>query len=237
MSDLPRPGSFRLAVALTATLAAVSGVVDVVSLIYAEVFVANQTGNLVVVAAASLSSADRVALALTALVLFTVGVVLAAVARRGLLPRMSLTAVRETQLAVEIVLIVGAGAILYASPSDHGLYLLAPIGLLALAQGIQAVMITRVLGRGVRTVAVTGPLTDAVVGGVEAWGRPKPAGGPRRRLLLLAVATPAGYAVGAALGAVAVRAGAHVGLVAAVALAVVAAVMARGVEGRGADIA
>ncbi|MFN8167480.1 MAG: YoaK family protein [Candidatus Nanopelagicales bacterium] len=237
MPDTPRPGSFRLAVALTATLAAVSGAVDVVSLVYAEVFVANQTGNLVVVAAASLSSPDRVALALTALLFFTVGVVLAAFIRRGLLPRMSLTAVRETQLGVELVLIVGAGVILYATPADHGLYLLAPIGLLALAQGIQAVMITRVLGRGVRTVAVTGPLTDAIVGGVEAWGRPKPSGGPRRRLLLLAVATPAGYAVGAALGALAVRAGAHVGLVAAVVLALVAAVIARGVEVRGADIA
>ena len=49
MAQTPRPGSFRLAVALTATLAAVSGAVDVVSLVYAEVFVANQTGNLVVV--------------------------------------------------------------------------------------------------------------------------------------------------------------------------------------------
>jgi hypothetical protein len=56
-------------------------------------------------------------------------------------------------------------------------------------------------------------------------------------MVLLAVATPAGYALGAALGAVTVRAGAHFGLVAAVLLAFVAAAVARGVEGRGADIA
>ena len=97
-------------------------------------------------------------------------------------------------------------------------------------------LLTRLLGRGVRTVAVTGPLTDAIVTGVESWGRPA-AAGDRRRLVLLAVATPAGYAVGAALGAAAVRAGAHVGLVAAVVLALVAAVLARGAEERGVDIA
>jgi uncharacterized membrane protein YoaK (UPF0700 family) len=237
MDPAPRPGSFRLAVALIATLAAVSGAVDVVSLVYAEVFVANQTGNLVVVAAASLSSPDRVALAVTALVCFTLGVVMAALMRRAMRPRFSLTATRETQLAVEVVLVVAAAVLLAVTPSDRGLRLLAPIALLALAQGIQAVLLTRLLGRGVRTVAVTGPLTDAIVQGVEAWGQRSAPGGNRRRLVLLAVATPAGYAVGAALGAVAVRYGAHIGLVAAVLLSGVAAVVARGVEVRGADIA
>jgi uncharacterized membrane protein YoaK (UPF0700 family) len=237
MDPAPRRGSFRLAVALIATLAAVSGAVDVVSLVYAEVFVANQTGNLVVVAAASISSPDRVALAVTALVCFTLGVVLAALIRRAMSSRFSLTATRETQLAVEVALIVAAAVLLALTPSDRGLRLLAPIALLALAQGIQAVLLTRLLGRGVRTVAVTGPLTDAIVQGVESWGRPTAPGGNRRRMVLLAVATPAGYAVGAALGAVAVRYGAHIGLVAAVLLSGVAAVVARGVELRGADIA
>ena len=237
MDPAPRPGSFRLAVVLIATLAAVSGAVDVVSLVYAEVFVANQTGNLVVVAAASLSSPDRVALALIALAGFTVGVVCAALIRRAMSPRWSLTVVRETQLAVEVLLVVAAAVLLALTPSDQGLRLLAPIGLMALAQGIQAVLLTRLLGRGVRTVAVTGPLTDAIVQGVESWGRPSAPGGNRRRLVLLAVATPAGYAAGAALGAVAVRSGAHIGLVAAVLLSLVAAVVARGVEVRGADIA
>ncbi len=237
MDPAANPGSFRLAVVLIATLAAVSGAVDVVSLVYAEVFVANQTGNLVVVAAASLSSGDRVALAVTALVCFTVGVVGAALIRRAMRPRFSLTVVRETQLAVEVVLVVAAAVLLAVTPSDRGLRLLAPIGLLALAQGIQAVLLTRLLGRGVRTVAVTGPLTDAIVQGVDSWGRPSTPDGNRRRLVLLAVATPAGYAAGAALGALAVRSGAHVGLIAAVLLSVVAAIVARGVELRGADIA
>jgi uncharacterized membrane protein YoaK (UPF0700 family) len=208
-----------------------------VSLVHAEVFVANQTGNLVVVAAASISSADTVALAVTALVCFAVGVVVAALMRRAMRPRWSLTVVRETQLVVEVLLVVVAAVALASEPSDQGLRLLAPIGLLALAQGIQAVLLTRLLGRGVRTVAVTGPLTDAIVQGVESWGRPPEPDGQRRRLVLLAVATPAGYAVGAALGAIAVRSGAHVGLVAAVLLVAVGAVLARGVEGRGADIA
>ncbi len=232
-----RASSFRLAVVLIATLAAVSGAVDVVSLVYAEVFVANQTGNLVVVAAGSLTSADRVALAVVALVCFTIGVVLAAVVRRVLLPHVSLTVVRETQLAIEVVLILAAGMLMAFTPSDRGLRLLAPVGLLALSQGIQAVLLTRLLGRGVRTVAVTGPLTDAIVAGVESWGRTTPPDGHRRHLVLLAVATPAGYAVGAALGAVAVRGGAHVALAAAVVLSVIAALLARGVELRGADIA
>jgi uncharacterized membrane protein YoaK (UPF0700 family) len=237
MVDAAVPGSFKLAVVLIATLAAVSGAVDVVSLVYAEVFVANQTGNLVVVAAASLSSGDRVALAVTALVCFTVGVVGAALLRRVMRPRYSLTAVRETQLAVELVLVVVAAVLLAVTPSDRGLRLLAPIGLLALAQGIQAVLLTRLLGRGVRTVAVTGPLTDAIVHGVDSWGRPSAPDGNRRRLMLLAVATPVGYAAGAALGALAVRYGAHVGLAAAVLLSLVAALVARGIELRGADIA
>ena len=38
MDPAASPGSFRLAVVLIATLAAVSGAVDVVSLVYAEVF-------------------------------------------------------------------------------------------------------------------------------------------------------------------------------------------------------
>ena len=53
-------------------------------------------------------------------------------------------------------------------------------------------LLTRLLGRGVRTVAVTGPLTDAIVQGVDSWGRPPRRDGNRRRLVLLAVATPPG---------------------------------------------
>jgi uncharacterized membrane protein YoaK (UPF0700 family) len=237
MDPAANPSSFRLAVVLIATLAAVSGAVDVVSLVYAEVFVANQTGNLVVVAAATLSSPDRVALAVIALVGFTVGVVAAALIRRAMVPRWSLTAVRETQLAVEVALVLAAAVLLAITSSEEGPPLLAPIGLMALGQGIQAVLLTRLLGRGVRTVAVTGPLTDAIVQGVESWGRPTAPGGNRRRLVLLAVATPAGYAAGAALGALAVRYESHYGLVVAVLLSLAAAVVARSVEVRGADIA
>ena len=236
MTRASRGGGFGLGVVLIAVLAAVSGAVDVVSLVYAEVFVANQTGNLVVVAAGSLTSTSRVALAVVALVGFALGVVLAASLRRLLVPRVSLTGLRETQLAIEIALIVGAGVLMALTPSDRGIRLLAPIGLLALSQGIQAVLLTRLLGRGVRTVAVTGPLTDAIVAGVESWGRESPDHEGRRHLVLLAVATPAGYAVGAALGALTIRGGAHAALAAAILLSVIAALLARGVESRGADI-
>ncbi|HET7901933.1 MAG TPA: YoaK family protein [Candidatus Nanopelagicales bacterium] len=232
------PTGLRLAVSITALLAAVSGCVDVVSLVYAEVFVANQTGNLVVVAAASLSDTDRVWLALTALVAFTLGVLLAAVGRRGLRSRFGQRAARETLLVVEVVLVLVAGVLVWHDPLATHPRLLVPIALLALAQGIQAVLLTRLLGRGVRTVAVTGPLTDALVGAVESAGTPMAQRDPARRgLLRIAVATPAGYALGALLGALVVRNGLHLGLAVAVLLAIVAAVLARRVEHLGLDLA
>lgn len=231
------PTGLRLAVSITALLAAVSGCVDVVSLVYAEVFVANQTGNLVVVAAASLSDGNRVVLALTALVAFTLGVLLAAVGRRGLRTRFGQRAARETLLAIEVVLVAAAGLV-WRDPLATHPRLLVPIGLLALAQGIQAVLLTRLLGRGVRTVAVTGPLTDALVGAVETAGTPMAERDPARRgLMRIAIATPAGYALGAALGALVVRTGLHLGLVVAVLLATAAAVLARRVERHGLDLA
>jgi uncharacterized membrane protein YoaK (UPF0700 family) len=232
------PTGLRLAVSITALLAGVSGCVDVVSLVYAEVFVANQTGNLVVVAASSLSDGNRVWLALTALIAFTAGVLLAAVGRRGLRTRFGQRAARETLLVVEVVLVVVAGVLVWRDPLATHPRLLLPIGLLALAQGIQAVLLTRLLGRGVRTVAVTGPLTDAIVGSVEAAGTPRAERDPARRgLMRIAIATPAGYALGAALGALVVRTGLHLGLAVGVVLALVAAVLARRVERHGLDLA
>ena len=232
------PDGLRLAVPLTALLAAVSGCVDVASLVYAEVFVANQTGNLVVVAAASLSDGNRVWLALTALVCFTIGVLLAAVGRRGLRSRVGTRTARELLMAVEVVLLLAAGVLMWRDPVATHPKLLIPIGLLALAQGIQAVLLTRLLGRGVRTVAVTGPLTDALVGAVEDAGTPRARRDPARRgMLRIAIATPLGYALGALLGAVVVRTGLHLSIVVAAVLAVAAAVLARRAENRGLDVA
>lgn len=232
------PTGLRLAVSIIALLAGVSGCVDVVSLVFAEVFVANQTGNLVVVAAASLSDGNRVRLALTALVMFTVGVLLAAVGRRALRHRFGQRAARESLLVLEILLVIAAAVLLWRDPLATHPRLLLPIGLLALAQGIQAVLLTRLLGRGVRTVAVTGPLTDALVGAVESAGTPMAQRDPARRgLLRIALATPAGYALGALLGALVVRAGLHLGLGVAVVLALVAAALARRVERHGLDLA
>lgn len=240
-SAQPPPGAeppgLRLAVTITALLAAVSGCVDVVSLVYAEVFVANQTGNLVVVAAGTLSDGNRVVLALTALVAFTLGVLLAAVGRRSLRTRWGATAARETLLVVEVVLILAAAVLVAVEPVGVHPRLLVPIAALALAQGIQAVLLTRLLGRGVRTVAVTGPLTDAIVGAVETAGSGARRDPARRGILRIAIATPAGYAAGAALGALVVRTGLHMGLVVAVLLAVAAAVLARQVEKHGLDLA
>jgi len=98
--------------------------------------------------------------------------------------------------------------------------------------------VTRLLGRGVRTVAVTGSLTDALVGSVEAAADPQRRRDPaRRQVLLLAAATPAGYALGAAAGALAVRAGVHLALVLALALTVIAAVLVHRADSSGIDLA
>jgi len=237
-TDAAAPSGLRLAVPLTALLAGVSGCVDVASLVYAQVFVANQTGNLVVVAAASLSDGNRVVLALTALVAFTVGVLLAAVGRRGLRNRVGTRAAREVLLALEVVLLLAAGVLLWRDPVATHPRLLIPIGLLALAQGIQAVLLTRLLGRGVRTVAVTGPLTDALVGAVEDAGTPRAQRDPARRgILRIAIATPLGYALGALVGAIAVHTGLHISILVAAVMAVAAAVIARRAEKLGLDVA
>jgi uncharacterized membrane protein YoaK (UPF0700 family) len=219
-------------------LAGVSGCVDVVALVYAGVFVANQTGNLVVVAAASLSSSDRVVLAVTALVSFTVAVVAGAYGRRAVARRTDVGVARMWLLGAESLVLLVAALLLALRPGQHGLGLLAPVSLLAVSQGLQAILVTRLLGRGVRTVAVTGSLTDALVATVdtvsdEAVRRDS----ARRQLLLLAAATPAGYALGAAAGAVVVRSGVHLALVLALALAVVAAVLVRRADRRGLDLA
>ena len=219
-------------------LAGVSGCVDVVALVYAGVFVANQTGNLVVVAAASLSSSTRVVLAVTALIAFAAAVVGGAYARRGIRRRWSQHAARMALLGAEVVLVLVAGVLILVRPSDRGLALLVPVALLAASQGAQAILITRLLGSGIRTVAATGPLTDTLVNSVEAVADPEQRRDPtRRRLLMLAGATPGGYAVGAALAALAARTGLHISLLLASVLAAVAAVVLTRVERDGLDVA
>jgi uncharacterized membrane protein YoaK (UPF0700 family) len=235
------PGPQRdlhLAVGLTALLAGVSGCVDVVALVYAGVFVANQTGNLVVVAAASLSSSDRVVLAVTALVSFTVAVVAGAYGRRAVVRRTGPGIARLWLLGAESLVLLVAALLLALRPDQHGLGLLAPVALLAVSQGVQAILVTRLLGRGVRTVAVTGSLTDALVASVDSVSDPEARRDPaRRQLLLLAAATPVGYALGAAAGALAVRSGLHLALVLAVALALASTVVVHRADRSGLDLA
>ena len=239
MSTTPGPQrDLNLAVGLTALLAGVSGCVDVVALVYAGVFVANQTGNLVVVAAASLSSSDRVVLAVTALASFTVAVVAGSYGRRAVARRSGAGVARLWLLGAESLVLLVAALVVALRPDEHGLGLVAPIALLAASQGAQAILVTRLLGRGVRTVAVTGSLTDALVATVDAASDPAARRDPaRRQLLLLAAATPAGYALGAAAGAVAVRSGVRVALVLAVVLAIVSAVLVRRADRSGLDLA
>jgi uncharacterized membrane protein YoaK (UPF0700 family) len=237
-ASVPPARDVPLAVGLTALLAGVSGCVDVVALVYAGVFVANQTGNLVVVAAASLSSSDRVVLAVTALLSFTVAVVVGAYGRRAVARRSDVEAARMWLLGAESLVLLVAALLVVLRPGQHGLGLLAPIALLAASQGLQAILVTRLLGRGVRTVAVTGSLTDALVATVDTVSdQAVRRDSARRQLLLLAAATPAGYALGAAAGAVAVRSGLHLALILAVVLAVVAAFLVRRADRRGLDLA
>jgi uncharacterized membrane protein YoaK (UPF0700 family) len=231
-----RPDHLRLAVVLTALLAAAAGCVDVVALVYAGVFVANQTGNLVVVAAASIGDHERVVLALTALLSFAVFVVVGTYARRAVVRSRGRHPARLVVLGGEAVLLAVAGVLVLQRPTAEGSGLQLVVALLAASQGLQAMLVTRVLGGGIRTVAVTGSLTDALVSSVDAVAerRPDPV---RRRALLLAGATPAGYALGAAVAALIARTGLHLSVLAALLLAAASAVVLRAADRRGLDLA
>ncbi|MFM9134674.1 MAG: YoaK family protein [bacterium] len=179
------PHVFALVVLLSAT----SGGVDAVAYARFGVFVANQTGNLVIVVLSLLEGQrDRAMLAsLVSLVTFTIAVFASVYLRRFLARHMSGLHVRYALLGVEALLIavVATGMVLFGASSVD----LGSIALLAASQGLQAVLLTRIAGLLVSTVVIN----VALVQSARAWA----AG--MRLAAFIALATPLGYLLGVSL--------------------------------------
>lgn len=204
-------------------LAAMSGGVDVLAYLRYEVFVANQTGNLVFVqlGLAGVQQDPAVVASIVGLASFTVTVVIAVrlrivLERRGtgeptaLHQRMSLPF-----LGGEIVLIAVSAVIIALDPSKR--FGLVVVGLLSVSQGLQAVIITRAFGVGIQTVAINTALVN--------FGRI--VGSKTQATALLALATPLGYALGVFVVALVQRGSQAIGLLSVVVFGLIAMALIR----------
>lgn len=182
-----RPG-VRLGV-LVVLLAAASGGVDAFTFLEYQVFAANQTGNLVIVALSLIDAGfpDAVSMSTTALIGFVAGVTVALLVRARLRRPDGTRALLLWLQAV--VMLVAAGAFVADVPP------LPLVAVIALTQGIQGEALTRVLDLGVRTVVVTGAIIDVFRLLAEHKGA----------TAALAAAAPVGYAMGAVTAALAYR--------------------------------
>jgi len=179
-------------IVLVMLLATASGAIDVVAFLQYKVFVANQTGNLVVIAvgASDGNSSSTVLPSAVSLVSFTAALVAVAWISRVQINRgRESTRVRRDALIIEAVLLTVAATLILFNVDFEVRY--GVISVLAISQGIQAVVLTRVLGVAVQTVAINGSLFNTVQMAVEH----------KRRAAAVAVSTPIGYAIGAGLGA------------------------------------
>lgn len=216
------PATFAIVVLLSAT----SGIVDAVAFERFGVFVANQTGNLVI-AALSLAKEQtletRVA-SIIALVTFTVGVFVAVTCRKLLLRRLTAPRVRVIMLWIEatLIAITGLGVFLWG---EQAIAYVA-VFLLSLAQAFQAAVITRIVGLAVQTVVIN----TALVQSAEAWAV------GRRRAATIAFGTPIGYLIGAFLGAILLRFPAPTALMSALVTAAAATFIAHRIRLMGAKI-
>ena len=214
-------------VALVLLLAATSGIVDAVAYQRFGVFVANQTGNLVVVAVSATTGSGgnlTTGLSLVALVSFVVGVFAAMWLRTLLRVRLSVSQVRVLLLGIEALLIALVGVAVLIAGETATAYL--AVALLSASQAMHAVVITRVVGVAIQTVVIN----TALVQSATWWF------GGRRRAALVAFSTPVGYLVGAALGSTLTRFPPPTALASALVTATASALVAQGIRSRGAPI-
>jgi uncharacterized membrane protein YoaK (UPF0700 family) len=185
---------FISGVTLVLLLAAASGGIDVVAYLRYDVFVANQTGNLIIISLGITQGEQRdpVLPSVVSLAAFMLAVLITARIRRALVDRsVAEQQVRHKALITEAVLLVFAAAIIVVGFDANGDVRYGVIALLAASQGIQAVVLVRVLGVAVQTVAINGPLVSTL--NLAAEGR--------RWRAIVAGAAPVGYAIGAGTGA------------------------------------
>lgn len=182
------------AVLLVFLLAAASGGIDVVAFLRYDVFVANQTGNLVIISLGITqdSQKDPVLPSLISLAAFMLAVFGTALMRRWLVGKGRPDQwVRHRALIVEAALLTIAAVLIIVRADSNTEVRYGVIALLAISQGIQAVVLVRALGVAVQTVAINGPLVATL--NLAAQGK--------RYRALVAGAAPIGYAIGAGGGA------------------------------------
>lgn len=212
--------------AIVVLLSATSGIVDSIAFERFGVFVANQTGNLVVIAL-SLAGEQR-ATTLTAcaiaLVSFTAGVFIAILMRREMRKRFGIPRARVLTLAIEssLIAITSIGVFVWGTAT----FAYAAVALLSLSQAFQAAVVTRIVGIVLQTVVINAALVQSA----EAWST------GRRRAGAIAFGTPIGYLLGAFAGALLMRSSVHAALFSAVFTAAAATVIAYRIEVRGATI-
>lgn len=212
--------------AIVVLLSATSGIVDAVAFARFGVFVANQTGNLVIVALslAKEQPIETQIASVLALATFTIGVFAAVLVRRALLKRMQQARVRVVLLSTEAALIAftGLGVVIWG---NEGFAYVAVV-MLSLSQAIQAAVVTRIIGLAVQTVVIN----TALVQSAEAWAL------GRRRAAAIAFGTPIGYLIGAFTGALLLRFPPPTALLSALVTAAAALVIAHLIRVRGARI-
>ena len=214
------------AFAIVVLLAATSGIVDAIAFARFGVFVANQTGNLVIITlslAGEQKTTTLVACSI-ALLAFSIGVFVAIFIRRELRKRSGVPRARVAMLSIEVSLIAitSVGVLIWGDVA----FAYAAVLLLSLSQAFQAAVVTRIVGVAIQTVVIN----TALVQSADAWA----AG--RRRAAAIAFGTPIGYLVGAFIGALLMRTSGRGALLSAVVTAAVATWIAHRIHLRGAAI-
>ena len=207
-------------------LAATSGIVDAIAFARFGVFVANQTGNLVIITLSLTGEqkASTLAACGIALISFTVGVFVAILIRKALRKRMGIPRARVLTLVIEsgLIIMASVGVLIWGDVD----FAYAAVLLLSLSQAFQAAVITRIVGMAIQTVVINTSLVQSA----EAWSMGK------RRAAAIAFGTPIGYLLGAFVAALLLKSSVHAALFAGVATAGAATVIAYRIQARGATI-
>ena len=212
--------------AIILLLAATSGIVDAIAFARFGVFVANQTGNLVIVTLSLTGEqkASTLVACAVALLSFTVGVFIAVFVRRAVRARVGVPRTRMATLVIESALIAltSVGVLVWGDVE----FAYAAIVLLSVSQAFQAAVVTRIVGMAIQTVVINTSLVQSA----EAWSL------GRRRAGAIAFGTPIGYLLGAFVAALLLKSSAHAALFAGVATVGAATAIAYRIQARGATI-
>lgn len=197
------PGSggsrFRLPVLALALLTIVAGFADGYALIRYDVFVANQSGNIVRVGMGLVGNYSAWDLAVAAMLGFGVGAMIGWQLRSWAGERITLL-VRGRLLAVATL--IAAWAVVVVTANSSRSIGLASAFLGATAMGTMASVLTHVAGVQAQTTFQSATITRAAQGVLDWAARRDPAHRTGRTLALISAMTLACYAGGGAVGSV-----------------------------------